>query len=292
MTVVTLVDEPLRRVVEAAAIDDFRCEHTSSIAQALTAVRGCSARAVLLSPAIAAEVSNAALRRLVLECLGVSVIVVLGEDWAVAHSALLRLGACGILRVANLVEREGWNRLRAFLLESCDDTTARVIAHIQRCSSAASAEARQLLVRFGQAAATSSSTTQFAQSVGVNASSLTSRFFRAKLPSPKSYLVASRLLYAAAYLETGEVSIVAVANRLGFSSPQSFGRHVRIFMGISAGEFRRQFSFDAAAQYYADQLVRPHVGALASFQPKLPPFAPVLRSYGPRDKVPLMAAEP
>ena len=62
-----------------------------------------------------------------------------------------------------------------------------------------------------------------------------SRFTRAGLPSPKTYLAAVRLLYAAQYFESDGLSIADVAYRLECSSPQSFGRHLRSMLGITAG---------------------------------------------------------
>ena len=63
-----------------------------------------------------------------------------------------------------------------------------------------------------------------------------SRFLRAALPSPKRYLAATRLLYAAALLEIPGFSVADAAYRLEYSSPQSFGRHVRAILGATASE--------------------------------------------------------
>jgi len=61
-------------------------------------------------------------------------------------------------------------------------------------------------------------------------STLMSRFFRAGLPAPKRYLAMARLVRAAHLFESRGFSVANVANHLDYSSPQSFGRHVRVLM--------------------------------------------------------------
>jgi AraC-like DNA-binding protein len=107
----------------------------------------------------------------------------------------------------------------------------------------------------------------FCQVNRMQPSTLMSRFFRAGLPSPKMYLAMTRVVFAARFLESPTVSIADVAYRLGYSSPQSFGRHLRSFMGIGVGELRRQFTFEAAMQHFVNTLINPYIGRLASFRP-------------------------
>ena len=79
-----------------------------------------------------------------------------------------------------------------------------------------------------------------------------SRFARAGLPSPKNYLAAIRLLHAAFLFETAGLSVADVAYRLEYSSPQSFGRHLRAMLGLTALEFRRRFPFPLALERFVD----------------------------------------
>jgi AraC-like DNA-binding protein len=94
-----------------------------------------------------------------------------------------------------------------------------------------------------------------------------SRFWRAQLPSPKAYLSMTRLLYAASFLEMPRVSISAAADALHFSSPQSFGRHVRQTLGLTASEFRREVSLHVALEHFRTRLVEPYRDALKAFRP-------------------------
>ena len=99
---------------------------------------------------------------------------------------------------------------------------------------------------------------ELALRMGVLPSTLMSRFFRARLPSPKRFLAFARLLRAARLFEDAGHSIADVSNALEYSSPQSFGRHVRTLLGITAGEFRRDFTTARMLDRLLADLVRPY----------------------------------
>src|SRR5688572_3366272 len=101
----------------------------------------------------------------------------------------------------------------------------------------------------------------------IKPSTLMSRFTRSGLPSPKNYLAAIRLLYAAQYFEGGGRSVADVAYRLDCSSPQSFGRTLRAMLGITPGEFRRRFPFPTALERFLAQMVEPYQRVWAGFHP-------------------------
>jgi AraC-like DNA-binding protein len=101
----------------------------------------------------------------------------------------------------------------------------------------------------------------------VRPSTLMSRFVRSGLPSPKNYLAAIRLLHAALLFETSGLSVADVAYRLEYSSPQSFGRHLRAMLGITASEFRNRYPFPAALRGFVDRLLQPYHSIWATFHP-------------------------
>jgi AraC-like DNA-binding protein len=107
----------------------------------------------------------------------------------------------------------------------------------------------------------------FSAELRIRPSTMGSRFFRARLPSPKQYLAETRLLYAAAVFETPRVTVAQTAHRLNYSSPQSFGRHVREQLGVSAREFRDQYSFAEMASHFTGRLVLRHRDTLRWFEP-------------------------
>jgi AraC-like DNA-binding protein len=108
---------------------------------------------------------------------------------------------------------------------------------------------------------------QLVTQLPVQTTTLVSRFQRAGLPSPKRYLVAVRLLYVALLLERPGLSIADVVCRMEYSSPQSFGRHVRSCLGMTGSEFRRRLSFPVALDRFLDVMITPYRETLRAFHP-------------------------
>src|SRR5205809_5128840 len=108
---------------------------------------------------------------------------------------------------------------------------------------------------------------QLARHLNILPSTLMSRFFRAKLPAPKRYLSLARLIRAARLFENPGLSVARVANHLDYSSPQSFGRHVRTVMRMSPVQFRELYDGAGMLLYFREQLILPHVQILRSFRP-------------------------
>jgi len=94
-----------------------------------------------------------------------------------------------------------------------------------------------------------------------------SRFARAGLPSPKNYLAAVRLLHASYLFEATGLSVADVSYRLEYSSPQSFGRHLRAMLGITALEFRKRFPFPMALQRFVELMILPYRDVWIMFHP-------------------------
>lgn len=103
--------------------------------------------------------------------------------------------------------------------------------------------------------------------LGVCPQTLTSRFFRAGLPSPKQYLTWARLVWAARLGEAPGRSVTTIAQLLDVSSLQGFGRSVRLHTGLSPSEFRRRFTGAALLDRYRAALVTPHRDRLRTFDP-------------------------
>src|SRR5439155_1434201 len=103
---------------------------------------------------------------------------------------------------------------------------------------------------------------RLARHLRICSSTLMSRFYRASLPSPKTYLAGMRLVHAAYLFSNPGLSVADVAYRLDYSSPQSFGRHLKAMLGVTAGEFRRRFPFDVSLERYGDLLITPYRATL------------------------------
>ena len=63
------------------------------------------------------------------------------------------------------------------------------------------------------------------------------------------------------------LSVADVAYRLEYSSPQSFGRHVRSLLGITSTEFRHRFPFPIAVDRFIRLLIEPYAGTWGRFHP-------------------------
>ena len=108
---------------------------------------------------------------------------------------------------------------------------------------------------------------QLAAALGVHPSTLMSRFYRAGLPSPKTYVTYVRLVWAAHLGESPALSIGDIADRLQASSPQSFSRTVRSVLALTPGELRRGYDGGAMLERFRDQLIAPYRETLRTFDP-------------------------
>jgi hypothetical protein len=104
-----------------------------------------------------------------------------------------------------------------------------------------------------------------------------SRFFRLRLPAPKKYLAYARLVHAARLFENPGLSIANVANHLDYSSPQSFGRHVRSLLGLTATAFRQQYDGEGMLDQFRTRLVIPYLTTLRLFDPVSGTASPAVR---------------
>jgi AraC-like DNA-binding protein len=107
----------------------------------------------------------------------------------------------------------------------------------------------------------------FSHYLGVLPSTLMSRFFRARIPAPKRYLAVARLVRAARLFENPGFSVANIANHLDYSSPQSFGRHVRAVLGMTAVQFRRRYDGATMLLHFRESLVLPYADALRRLRP-------------------------
>ena len=69
------------------------------------------------------------------------------------------------------------------------------------------------------------------------------------------------------------LAVSNVANHLDYSSPQSFGRHVRNLMNLTALEFRDRYDGEGMLQHFRETLVLPNVAILRQLQPLTPAWS-------------------
>ena len=77
----------------------------------------------------------------------------------------------------------------------------------------------------------------------------------------------TRLVRASQLFENPGLSVANVANRLDYSSPQSFGRHIRGLIQMTAVEFRQTYDGEGMLQRFREDLILPYLTTLKSFTP-------------------------
>jgi len=267
-TMVATVMEPASRAKFEAAVG-MRCQayHANTLRDVIRAVRERPVEAVLVSPRAVRREQLGQLARLVEGFPGIPTFAVLSQHDAHSSRQLLALGALGVRELIDLGERQGWVRLRTIVAQPTGRTSADILSRVIPALGEPAPEVRhffEVLVRF---APETSTVRQFCRDLGLQPSTFVSRFHRLHLPSPKRYLAALRLVFAAALLEPRGRSVADVAYRLEFSSPQSFGRHLRNLLGVTAGEFRGRFPFPVALDDYVKRMVVPFRAVFRTFQP-------------------------
>ena len=266
-TVVAVVTELERSSLEAASIGCFSVLHRSSVPEVVRAVRERAVDAVLLSVQQCGKERADQVDELIRSFPGVPTLALVSRHDPQTVETLLRFGATGVRQVVDVTEPAGWKRLRQLVAEPATRGAARILAPLLDALPTLPPDARLFLEILVRLAPEVAAVRTIARRMQVKPSTLMSRFVRAGLPSPKSYLSGIRLLYAAQYFEGGGRSVSDVAYRLECSSPQSFGRSLRAMLGITPGEFRLRFPFPTALERFLEHLVVPYRASWVSFHP-------------------------
>lgn len=266
-TVAAVVAPAERASLDAASVGCFAVLHRSSLPEAVRTVRERSVDAVLLSVHQCAEARPDLVDQLVRGFPGVPTVALVTRHDATASETLLRLGATGVRQVVDVTVPAGWTRLRQLVAQPASSGAARILAPVLAALPDLTPDARFFLEVTIRLAPEVTAVRVLAVRLSIKPSTLMSRFARAGIPSPKTYLAAVRLLYASQYFEGEGRSVADVAYRLDCSSPQSFGRSLRAMLGITPGEFRRRFPFPTALARFLAQLVTPYQRAWSGFHP-------------------------
>src|ERR687888_832093 len=272
VTVCTVLPPPERPRLDAAADGCFTTFHAASLRDALRAARRKRVDALVLSVHACRGDELPAVARFVREFPAIPAVALVSRHDRDASETLLRLGATGVRSAVDCTEPDGWRRLRDIVGHPASPVAARILARLipalgEPPESRPSEEMRLFFEAITRLAPALSTVRGLARHLRVRPNTLMSRFHRAGLPSPKSYLAGMRLLHAAFLFQNPGLSVSDVAYRMDYSSPQSFGRHVRAILGVTAGEFRRRFPFDVALARYIDLLIIPYREILRAFHP-------------------------
>lgn len=266
-TVATVLLPVERARVDAAGSGCFALVHRDSIPEAVRIVRERPVDAVLVSVHRCGPEQVENVTHLVREFPGIPTVALVSQHDPIATEMLLRLGASGVRQVVDVTSPAGWSRLRQVVGQPATRAVARIQGPILEALSEAPTGTRLFMEAMIRLAPETPTVTNLAQRLYVRPSTLMSRFARAGLPSPKNYLAAVRLLHAAYLFEAAGLSVADVSYRLEYSSPQSFGRHLRAMLGVTAIEFRRRFPFPVALARFIELMILPYTGIWRAFHP-------------------------
>ena len=262
LPIVTLLTPDERLRVDAIGQGYYQTEHQDSIEEVIHTLKSRPVHALLFSVTCAGQQVSRVVS-LVREFPRVPAVVLLSEVEGRTPHTVLALGQSGVRRLVDVRQPSGWRELRGALMADSGDAGYRTLLG-------------QLSVdlvgvpddcwRFFEALFISpprvANVQQLSRQLGVLPSTLMIRFFRANVPAPKRYLAMARLVRAARLFENSGFSVANVANHLDYSSPQSFGRHVRTTLGLTAGEFRARYDCLGMFERFREDLVAPYIVSL------------------------------
>ena len=266
--VATLLTPAERARVDAAGEGLYRTVHRDSVDDLLRDLRDRRASAVLVSVSRCGTRDAARVAMVVREFPRVPTVALLSQLEQATPHHVLSLGRCGIERLVDVRQPAGWRELREVLAREQEDAFTRLaLETLGRDLAGAPADCHRFFGLLFRGTTGLATVRALARRLAVVPSTLMSRFFRAGLPAPKRYLAMARLVRAARLFESPGLSVAAVANTLEYSSPQSFGRHVRTLLRLTAVQFRDRYDGAAMLHRFRDELVLPFLPSLRQFNP-------------------------
>jgi AraC-like DNA-binding protein len=273
LAIATMLTPGERSRVDAAGEGSFRALHRDSVAELVQDLKTNRASAVVVSVTRCDQRARAGVAALVREFPRVPTVALLTQlDRSTPH-AMLSLGSTGVRQLVDVREADGWRELRNYLAAARGEEIQRqAISQLALDLSAVPHDCWRFFEALFLAPVRVNTVRLLARRLDVLPTTMMSRFFRAKLPAPKQYLATARLVRAARLFENPGFSVANIANHLDYSSPQSFGRHVRTIMHMTAVEFRDQYDGEGMLQHFRETLVLPHVERLRTLRPLSPSF--------------------
>jgi AraC-like DNA-binding protein len=266
--VTTMLTAAERLRVDAAGEGLYRSIHRDRVDDVMRDVREARATAVVFSVSYCERFATEPVASVVREFPRVPTLALLSELGPRTPQTLLSLGTSGVRRLIDVRDASGWRQLRTALTDECGDSIQRLaLGRLSQDLGDASPDCWRFFEALFLSPPAVCTVRRLARALAVLPSTLMSRFFRAHLPAPKRYLAMARLVRAAHLFENHGFSIANVSNHLEYSSPQSFGRHVRLMLHLSAAEFRERYDGIGMLERFRHELVLPHVAVLRRLSP-------------------------
>jgi AraC-like DNA-binding protein len=268
-SVATMLLPAERPRVDAAGEGFYRTVHRDSIDDVIGDLRAQRVHAVVVSVTRCGGYDEASrFGRIVREFPRIPAVALLTQFEAGAPRAVLSLGQSGIRALVDVRQPGGWRELREVLMQDrTRDIEKIALAQLSLDLAGAPDDCWKFFETIFRPGLRTSTIRMLSSELKVVPSTLMSRFFRAHLPAPKRYLAMARLTHAARVFENPGLSVANVANHLEYSSPQSFGRHVRTLLSITALQFRQRYDGEGMLHRFREELILPFAPTLQSFSP-------------------------
>lgn len=266
--VATLLTPAERQRVDAAGEGCYVTLHRENVDELLLDLREQRATAVLVSVNRYANRDAPQFARIVREFPRVPAVALLSANEPYATQAVLAMGQQGVRSLVDVRDPRGWRDLRQIIQRGRRDTIEQTaIGRIHGDLYDAPAECLRFFEALFSCSPSVTTIQQFARALGIVPSTFMSRFFRAKLPAAKRYLAMARLVRVARVFENPGLSIAQVSNRLEYSSPQSFSRHINGLLGCTPLQFRRMYDGEKMLDRMREDVILPYRDILRRFHP-------------------------
>ena len=276
----TLLTPTERLRVDAAGEGCYQTLHRETVEDLIHDLKSQHVHAILLSVSCVGPLVPR-VASLVREFPRIPAVALLSDFEPKTPHAVLALGQSGIRRLVDVRHSAGWRELRgALMADSSDGGQRSILGQLAVDLAGAPEDCWRFFETLFLCPARIGNVRMLARHLGVLPSTMMSRFFRAGVPAPKRYLAMSRLVRAARLFENSGFSIANVAYHLDYSSPQSFGRHVRSLLHLTAGDFRHHYDGAGMFERFRQELVLPYLAALRELRPLTAPPGWVAASAG------------
>lgn len=265
---ITTLIHPTERVqVDAIGNGCYQALHRENVDDLIRDLKSRPIQAVLVSVTYP-NMQPTRVASLVREFPQIPALALLNSFESKTPHAVLALGQSGIRRLIDVRSPTGWKELRAALMANTGESGQRVILSQLAVDLARVPEdCWRFFETLFICSPRIANVRQLARYFDILPSTMMSRFFRVGIPAPKRYLATARLVRAARLFENSGFSVADVANHLDYSSPQSFGRHIRMLLSMTAGEFRIQYDGTGMFERFRTELILPYVKALRMLHP-------------------------
>jgi AraC-like DNA-binding protein len=271
LPITTLLTPAERPRVDAAGEGCYQTLHRDTVDDLIRDLKSRRVHAVLVSVSCAGA-HAARVASLVREFPRVPAVAILSEFELRTPHAVLALGQSGIRRLVDVRQPVGWRELRgALMADSGNGGQRSILSQLAVDLAGVPDDCWRFFETIFTCSPRVGNVRMLCRLLDVVPSTMMSRFFRAGVPAPKRYLAMARLVRAARLFENSGFSVANVANHLDYSSPQSFGRHVRTLLHMTAGDFRHRYDGPGMFEQFRAELVLPYLTTLRSLRPLTAP---------------------